>query len=473
MTNHAGGGRLIAGRYRLAATPLGRGGMGVVWRARDELLGREVAVKELHIDASLPADDAWQRRERTLREARAVAQIKHPHVVVVHDVVVDDEHPFIVMELIEGGSLADRLARHGPLGTAEAAELCLAVLGALRAAHARGVLHRDLKPGNVLLEAGTGRAVLSDFGIAQVAGASTLTESGSFVGSPEYTAPERMSGARAGPASDLWSLGVLLCAALSGRSPFQRDSLSAMVHAVVLAEIRPPPQAGPLLPVVRGLLERDPERRIDAAQTERLLRAYVATGALPRQPTPAPHRPAVTRSAVTRRLATAWHAVTPCLPARLRAAARGEGARGEGLRDPDVRRPGTRGADVRGAGAGGAGLRRPGVRAEGVRSPAVWRLGVWRTAARWPSRRRSLLVAVLVAVVAAAGISAVVLLLDRDGDRDGDPGGGDRTGTGAPPAATRTYPLTNTANGGKCDTPGHGSVTGLELAAPRAVEMDA
>ncbi|MFD3499339.1 serine/threonine-protein kinase [Streptomyces sp. NPDC058678] len=305
--------RVIAGRYRLEER-LGRGGMGVVWRATDQLLGRQVAVKELPLDDTLSADEARRQRERTLREARAVAQLSHPHVIVVHDVVEDGERPYIVMELIHGGSLADRIAERGPVDAVEAARIGVALLGALRAAHAAGVLHRDIKPANVLLEEngaggngmtgthgthgtvdahnthgtghdgydragpGSGRVVLTDFGVAQVAGASTLTESGAFVGSPEYTAPERMSGAVTGPASDLWSLGALLCTALSGESPFRRDSLGGILHAVVSAEIRPPAQAAPILPVVQGLLERDPGRRLDAGEAERMLLDFLETG---------------------------------------------------------------------------------------------------------------------------------------------------------------------------------------------------
>ncbi|MGW2852825.1 serine/threonine-protein kinase, partial [Streptomyces sp. NPDC001215] len=277
--------RVIAGRYRLQER-IGRGGMGVVWRASDELLGRQVAVKELTVDPSLSADEARLQRERTLREARAVAQLRHPHIVVVHDVVEHDERPYIVMELIDGGSLAERIARRGPVDAREAARIGIALLGALRRAHDAGVLHRDLKPANVLIEAGTDRVVLTDFGIAQVTGATTLTETGSFVGSPEYTAPERMSGERTGPESDLWSLGALLCAVLSGESPFRRDSLGGVLHAVVVDEIRPPAQAGPILPVVRGLLERDPERRLDVAEAERMLREFLETGRTPRAPVP-------------------------------------------------------------------------------------------------------------------------------------------------------------------------------------------
>ncbi|KOY59522.1 serine/threonine protein kinase [Streptomyces sp. XY332] len=276
---------VIAGRYRLEKR-LGRGGMGTVWRACDELLGRPVAVKELHVDGGADSRAA-------LREARTVAQVRHPHVVVVHDVVEHEGRPHIVMELVEGGSLADRLGAEGPLDPAETARTGLALLGALTAAHARGVLHRDVKPANVLMEAGTGRVVLTDFGIARLAGSTTISETGAFVGSPEYTSPERMQGAVAGPESDLWSLGALLCAALTGRSPFHRDSLGGVLHAVVYDEIRPPAQAGPLVPVIRGLLQRLPERRMGAAEAERLLSAYVSTGKVPvvvadRVPAPGP-----------------------------------------------------------------------------------------------------------------------------------------------------------------------------------------
>ncbi|MFF6985004.1 protein kinase [Streptomyces sp. NPDC010273] len=278
--------RVIAGRYRLEKR-LGRGGMGVVWRAADQLLGRQVAVKEIAQDDSLSEEEARQQRDRTLREARAVAQLRHPHIIVVHDVVEQDERPYIVMELADGGSLAERISARGPADAAEAARIGIALLGALRTAHAAGVLHRDIKPANVLLqtatdEDGSERVVLTDFGIAQVAGATTLTESGAFVGSPEYTAPERMSGVRTGPESDLWSLGALLCTVLSGESPFRRDSLGGILHAVVVDEIRPPEQARPLLPVIRGLLERDPERRLEAAEAERMLRAFLDTGRTPK-----------------------------------------------------------------------------------------------------------------------------------------------------------------------------------------------
>ncbi|MEU1801064.1 protein kinase [Streptomyces sp. NPDC019937] len=276
MTDNGGNTGLLAGRYRLVSR-LGRGGMGTVWRAVDELLGRDVAVKELHVDEGSGPDD-WQRGERALREARTVAQIKHPNVIVLHDVVEQDGHPWIVMELVDGSSLADRLGARGPLGPREAGRVAAALLDALRVAHARGVLHRDIKPANVLIEAGTGRVVLTDFGIAQVDGATTLTETGAFVGSPEYTAPERMSGRRTGPESDLWSLGVLLCTLVSGASPFHRESVAAVLHAVVYDEVRVPEAAGPLRPLIEGLLRRDTRTRLSADEATRMLGTYLGSG---------------------------------------------------------------------------------------------------------------------------------------------------------------------------------------------------
>ena len=264
-------GETLGGRYRVVER-IGRGGMGTVWRADDQLLGRQVAVKEIRLDRELSEADRQAQRDRALREAQSAAQIKHRNVVVLHDVIEHDAQPCIVMELVDGRSLADVLAQDGPLPPGEAARVGAALAGALDAAHGRGVQHRDVKPGNVLLEAGTGRVVLTDFGIAQLSNSTTLTVTGEFVGSPEYTAPERMAGERGGPAADLWSLGVLLCAAVEGRSPFRRDSLAAVLHAVVFGEITlPPGLPGPLAEVVTGLLERDPQRRTTAAEARREL----------------------------------------------------------------------------------------------------------------------------------------------------------------------------------------------------------
>lgn len=270
---------LIGGRYRLGER-LGQGGMGIVRRATDELLGRPVAVKTLALESGADPESA-------LREARVVAQVRHPHVIVVHDVVEHEGRPALVMELVDGGSLADRLAAGEVLSPRETARLGLDLLDALSAAHARDVLHRDVKPANVLLEKGTGRAVLTDFGIASLPGASTLSRTGVFIGTPEYTAPERMQGGDAGPASDLWSLGALLCAAATGASPFRRDSIGAVLHAIVYEEIRPSTRMGPLVPVVQGLLERDPDLRLGAAEARRLL-AACAAGEEPATPVPVP-----------------------------------------------------------------------------------------------------------------------------------------------------------------------------------------
>ncbi|MGW3264491.1 serine/threonine-protein kinase [Streptomyces sp. NPDC001056] len=394
--------RVIAGRYRLQAR-IGRGGMGVVWRASDELLGRLVAVKEILADDSLPEDDARRRRDRTFREARAVAQLRHPHIIVVHDVVEQDERPYLVMELIDGCSLADRIARHGPVTPVEAARIGIALLSALDTAHEAGVLHRDIKPANVLIESGTDRVVLTDFGIAQVEGATTLTETGSFVGSPEYTAPERMSGVRTGPESDLWSLGALLCTVLSGESPFRRDSLGGILHAVVAAEIRPPVEAEPLLPVVRGLLERDPDRRLGAAEAEWMLRVYLETGRAPEAPgAPRGHR-------------------------------LGTGRPPKPVPQPPAR-PGVSGA--------------PGGTAEAPPGRS--------------STRAVLLAALLVAALAAAGGSAATLLLNRDESGGGGSPGGTATtpatgnGTGTRPAPSSSAPAPSRP-GSPTPSPGPGT----------------
>ncbi|MEV0320105.1 serine/threonine-protein kinase [Streptomyces sp. NPDC050658] len=272
------GGRLIGGRYRLAER-IGSGGMGTVWRAVDELVGRDVAVKQ----PRLPGDpnDAAQRRAyaRLRREARAAARVEHPAAVAIHDVVVEDELPWIVMELIRGESLHELLKR-GALPPAESARIGLAVVGALDAAHARGIVHRDVKPANVLMGP-HGRVVLTDFGIAHIQGEESLTVSGEFVGSLEFIAPERMSGATAGPACDLWSLGVLLYAAVEGWSPFRRTTLESTLAAVLSAKVPPPVRAGELGPLIERLLSRDPAVRPDAAGVALALEAVAQGRPLP------------------------------------------------------------------------------------------------------------------------------------------------------------------------------------------------
>ncbi|NUP14980.1 MAG: protein kinase [Streptomyces sp.] len=264
-----GTGRLIAGRYRLLAK-LGHGGMGTVWRAKDETVDREVAVKEPRVPDHLPERERDNAFERMRREARAAARLDHPSVVNVHDVAVVDGRPWIVMELVQGRSLGAAL-QEGTLGARDAARIGLEVLGALEAAHAAGILHRDVKPDNVLLGRHD-RVVLTDFGIAQIEGETNLTDTGGFVGSPEYIAPERVLGQRPGPASDLWSLGVVLYAATEGVSPFRRSNTPATLQSVLNAVPTPPASAqGPLAEAINGLLQKDPARRPNAAQTRALL----------------------------------------------------------------------------------------------------------------------------------------------------------------------------------------------------------
>ncbi|WP_445027666.1 protein kinase domain-containing protein, partial [Streptomyces sp. SAS_270] len=275
-----GAGRLIGGRYRLLSK-LGHGGMGTVWRAKDETVDREVAVKEPRVPDHLPERERANAFERMRREARAAARLDHPAVVNVHDVAVVEGQPWIVMELVRGRSLGDAL-QEGTLGVREAARVGLEVLGALEAAHAAGILHRDVKPDNVLLGRHD-RVVLTDFGIAQIEGETNLTDTGGIVGSPEYIAPERVLGQRPGPASDLWSLGVVLYAATEGVSPFRRSNTPATLQSVLNATPAAPASAtGPLAQAINGLLEKDPSRRPNAAQVRHLLQEAVTP------PAPAP-----------------------------------------------------------------------------------------------------------------------------------------------------------------------------------------
>ncbi|ADI10668.1 serine/threonine protein kinase [Streptomyces bingchenggensis BCW-1] len=275
----AGGERLVAGRYRLLSV-LGEGGMGTVWRARDEVLHREVAVKEVRASAELPAERSARMYTRLEREAWAAARINARGVVTVYDVATFDGRPWIVMELVRGRSLADVIGAGGALAPKEAARIGVEVLAALCAAHGAGVLHRDVKPANVLL-ADEGRVVLTDFGIATVEGDTALTMTGEVVGSPEYLAPERALGRTPGTASDLWSLGVLLYAAVQGRSPFRRTTALATLRAVVDDELPPPHRAGPLTSVIEGLMRKDPEERMTAEQAERELRLAAGESAVP------------------------------------------------------------------------------------------------------------------------------------------------------------------------------------------------
>ncbi|TGB16541.1 serine/threonine-protein kinase, partial [Streptomyces palmae] len=307
-------GRLLAGRYRLGKV-LGQGGMGTVWRATDETLGRTVAVKELRFPSSVDEDEKRRLITRTLREAKAIARIRSNNAVTVYDVVDEDDRPWIVMELIEGRSLADVVRDDGPLTPRRAAEVGLAVLDALRDTHREGILHRDVKPSNVLI-GDDGRAVLTDFGIAQVEGDPSVTSTGMLVGAPSYISPERARGHRPGPPADLWSLGGLLYAAVEGVPPYDKSTALATLTAVMTEPLDPPKNAGGLQDVIYGLLDKDPERRLDDAGARVLLNAVLnapegsvaaeATRAMPLPPPPvqeppappAPPRPAPKRSAV-------------------------------------------------------------------------------------------------------------------------------------------------------------------------------
>ena len=267
-----GTGRVIAGRYRLKG-PIGRGAMGTVWRAWDEILDREVAVKELRISDGLPPDERAKAYQRTHREARTAARLSHPGLVTVFDVAEEDGRPWIIMELVAARSLDQIVAHDGPLPPHRAAHAGRQLLAALATAHAAGVLHRDVKPSNVLLADG-GRAVLTDFGIATFQGDPKLTQTGMVMGSPGFTAPERIQGNAATPASDLWSLGATLYAAVEGHGPFDwAGGAITTMSAIINSDPPPAPSAAGLGAVIDALLRRNPADRPDAATAARMLGA--------------------------------------------------------------------------------------------------------------------------------------------------------------------------------------------------------
>jgi tRNA A-37 threonylcarbamoyl transferase component Bud32 len=296
MVGQVDEGRLVAGRYRLLER-IGRGGMGTVWRAEDELLGRLVAVKKLHPPQPHMDDDELATLfERTRREARAAARISHPNVIVVHDVVDDDGLPSIVMEYVPSLTLGERLKQQGALPVPEVARIGRGMIAALRAAHHAGVLHRDVKPGNVLLgepgsstgtqsvsyeadgtpvEGPGGRVVLTDFGIAQASGTSTLTRTGELIGSIDFLSPERIRGVPPGPEADLWALGATLFQAVKGVSPFRRPTAIETAYAIAEEPV-PELDAGALTQVIAGLLAKEPEQRLSAEDAERMLRLPAA-----------------------------------------------------------------------------------------------------------------------------------------------------------------------------------------------------
>jgi hypothetical protein len=286
-------GRVLADRYRLDGV-LGKGGMGTVWRAVDETLGRTVAVKELRFNGNVDEDEKRRMITRTLREAKATARIRNTGAITVYDVVEADDRPWIVMELIEGRSLSDAIREDGPLTPQRAAEVGLVILDVLSAAHREGILHRDVKPSNVLLSDDS-RVVLGDFGIAQIDGDPSVTSTGMLVGAPSYISPERARGQKPGPPADLWSLGALLFAAVEGRPPYDKGSAIATLTAVMTEPVGPMPNAGPLGAAITGLLAKDPDQRLDEGAARTLLEGVANA---PERPAAPPAPSAETRTAV-------------------------------------------------------------------------------------------------------------------------------------------------------------------------------
>jgi len=273
-SGRAAPGTLIGGRYTLRAA-VGHGGMGTVWRAADTLLRRDVAVKEVVLPVGLAPSDRDAMYERTMREARAAAALQHPAVVQVYDVVHENGRPWIVMELLDARSLADMVIEDGPVTPRVVAKIGIALLGALEVAHAHGVLHRDVKPANVLI-CSDGRCVLTDFGVARMPTDVQLTTPGMVLGSPHFISPERAMGSDFGPPSDLFSLGVTLFTAVEGRPPFDKGDPIETMHAVVEDPPAPAVRAGSLTPVLMGLLEKDPARRMDVPTARTMLRQQLA-----------------------------------------------------------------------------------------------------------------------------------------------------------------------------------------------------
>ncbi|MER5425729.1 serine/threonine-protein kinase [Streptosporangium roseum] len=284
-------GKLVGRRYRLVS-PVGRGGMGMVWHAHDVLLDRDVAVKELILPYGLDHAGKQVAHRRMLREARSAARLSHPGIVTVHDVVEEDGRPWIVMELVRAWSLEQAVRQSGPLPVAQAAEIGVRVLDALRHAHAAGILHRDVKPGNVLLT--SDRVVLTDFGIAAIEGDVTITQTGLLMGSPAYIPPERLSGQPVTHAADLWSFGATLYAAVEGRPPYEGPDAVAVLGAILTQEPTRPQRAGALVAVIEGLLRKNPADRMTAAQVsdllDRVLRSHGSTppNRVPVAPVPSP-----------------------------------------------------------------------------------------------------------------------------------------------------------------------------------------
>ncbi|MEV5892291.1 serine/threonine-protein kinase [Nonomuraea fuscirosea] len=360
--------RVIDGRFELVER-LGGGGMGLVWRAWDVALHREVALKEVRPpDPSMDEQDpdgARDLRARVLREARALARLNHPHVATIHHIVDPGEqgYPWIVMELVPGGSLQDRI-QHGPMPPEQVAKLGREVLSALRAAHAVGIQHRDVKPANVLLRE-DGRSVLTDFGIAAVRESTSLTATGSFIGSPEYMAPERINGVEGDPASDLWSLGMMLYVAVEGRHPLRRSTTLATLAAVLNADVPPAERAGPLGPVLAALLTRDTAARPDAETLDRML-AAAESGRTP--PPLHPYTPHPPTPQAPGHQSSGPQAFTPQAPGPQPSGPHGSGPHGSGPHGSGPHSAGLNGVGSQGSGPHGVGRHGTGPHGAGVQS---------------------------------------------------------------------------------------------------------
>ncbi|MGW4112191.1 serine/threonine-protein kinase [Actinosynnema sp. NPDC004786] len=270
--------RVIAGRYTLLAE-LGRGGMGVVWRAQDNVIGRQVAIKELHLPDGIAPEERRVLEERVLREARTAGRLNDPGVVTVFDVVAESGMTYIVMELVEAATLSTLISAHGPMPQDRVVAMAIQALSALDSAHQAGIVHRDVKPGNLMVTP-NGRVKLTDFGIAQAVDDPRLTTSGSLIGSPAYMSPERIHGHEASPASDLWALGATLCYAVEGVNPYERSTTASTLHAIMNEMPRLTRAHGVLGAVITGLLMPDPNARLTGPQARAMLERAVA------QPTP-------------------------------------------------------------------------------------------------------------------------------------------------------------------------------------------
>ncbi|MBB4964063.1 serine/threonine-protein kinase [Saccharothrix violaceirubra] len=294
--------RVIAGRYTLLAE-LGRGGMGVVWRAQDTVIGRHVAIKELHLPDGIAPAERRVLEERVLREARTAGRLNDPAIVTVFDVVAENGMTYIVMELVEAQTLSTLINQHGPMPQDRVVSIALQTLSALEAAHQAGIVHRDVKPGNLMVGP-TGRVKLTDFGIAQAMDDPRLTTSGSLIGSPAYMSPERIHGHEASPASDLWALGATLCYAVEGVSPYERSSTASTLHAIMNEAPRLTRAHGALGAVITGLLMPDPNARLSGPQARAMLERALAQPTPPQGLPPQQHTANYTQ--ITRPPAKSW-----------------------------------------------------------------------------------------------------------------------------------------------------------------------